>query len=170
MNEENILIIGDDLEQDTNQPARAAGGNSPADDGSWLAGRKNVFAENFLEKHRSEFEDYQRMEREKISCAERFRALDAEITARRQWLESLQAEIATYQTVDIAADIFKNMQLTGQPLLEIAENPLFSAAVLIKEHGKRILHLAEKDVAELQTKFDAFKSEKREVLKELKLT
>jgi hypothetical protein len=44
-----------------------------------------------------------------------------------------------------------------------------SAAALIQQHGQTILRLAENHLAGLQNKFDAFKSEKQELLKELGL-
>jgi hypothetical protein len=88
---------------------------------------------------------------------------------RRQWLEALQKEIAACRDVDIPTDILKNMELSGRPLLEIAQNPLFSAAILIQAHGKKLHQLAESQAAGLQKQFDAFKSEKRETLKELGL-
>ena len=168
MNEENILILGDDLATEEPTNSTAVEKTSP-DDQSWLGGRQNAFSENFLAQHKAEFEDFQRREREKLACAEKCRALETELAGRRQWFESLQSDIAEYQAVDLAADIFKNMELTGRPLLEIAQNPLFSGAALIQQHGKRILQLAESHVTGLQNKFDAFKSEKQETLRELKL-
>jgi hypothetical protein len=104
-----------------------------------------------------------------MACAERFRVWETEIAARRQWLEALQKEIATCRDVDIATDLLKNMELTGRPLLEIAQNPLFSAAALIQEHGKKLLQLAESHADGLQNQFDAFKSEKRDTLEKLGL-
>ncbi len=168
MNEENILIIGDDIaiEESTNPPVSEK--TSPGDQ-SWLGSRQSAFAENFLGKHQAEFQDFQRREREKLACAEQFNALEAELASRRQWFENFQSDVAEYQVIDLAADIFKSMELTGGPLLEIAQNPLFSGAALIQQHGKRILQLAENHVAGLQNKFEAFKSEKRETLRELKL-
>lgn len=164
MNDENILIIGDDLaiEEPTNSI-------TPADDQSWLGNRENALAGHFLEKHKTEFQDFQRVEREKLLCSEQFRAFETELASRRQWLDNLQNEIAEYQAIDLAADLFKNMELTGRPLLEIAQNPLFGGAALIQQHGKKILQLAENHMAGLQNKFDAFKSEQRETLRELKL-
>jgi hypothetical protein len=168
MNEENILIIGDDLAVEA--PANStASEKTSLDDQSWLGSRQNAFSENFLAQHQAEFEDFQRREREKLACTEQFRSLEAELVSRRQWFESLQSDIAEYQAVDLAADIFKNMELTGRLLLEIAQNPLFSGAALIQQYGKRILQLAENHVAGLQNKFDAFKSEKQATLRELKL-
>jgi hypothetical protein len=170
MNDENILIIGDDsaAEQPVNPPVAAAANILTGDD-SWLGSRENTLAENFLEKHRTEFQDFERQEREKMACTERFHAWETEIANRRQWLEALQKEIAACRDVDIATDILKNMELSGRPLLEITQNPLFSAAALIQEHGKKLLQLAESQAAVLQKQFDAFKSEKRETLKELGL-
>jgi hypothetical protein len=170
MNDENILILGDDsaAEQPVDPPMPASD-NILTGDGSWLGSRKNALAENFLEQHKSEFQDFERHECEKMACAERFRSWETEIANRRQWLESLQQEIAAYRDVDIAADILKNMERTGRPLLEIAQNPLFSAATLIQKHGKELLQLAERQAADLQKQFDAFKSEKREILNELGL-
>jgi hypothetical protein len=170
MNDENILIIGDDsaTEQPVNPPTPAPDKILSGDE-SWLDSRKNALAENFLEMHRAEFQDFERQEREKRACAERFQALQNEIASRRQWLESLQNEIAACHDVDIAADILKNMELTGRPLLEIAQNPLFSAATLIQAHGKKLLQLAENQAADLQKQFDTFKSGKRDTLQELGL-
>jgi hypothetical protein len=168
MNDENILILGDDSHQPLT-PSTPTPDKILTADESWLGSRKNVLAENFLEQHKAEFQDFERHEREKLACAEQFRALETEITRRRQWLEALQTEIAACHDVDIAADILKNMELTGHPLLEIAQNPLFSAAALIKEHGKKLLQLAQNQAAALQKQFDTFKSEKRDALKELGL-
>ena len=161
MNDENILLIGDDpaAEQPINPPAPAPDKILTGDE-SWLDSRKNALAENFLEQHKAEFQDFERHEREKLACAERFHALETEIAGRRQWLEALHAEIVACRDVDIATDLLKNMELTGRPLLEIAQNPLFSAAALIQEHGKKLLQLAESRIAALQKQFDAFKSEK----------
>jgi hypothetical protein len=142
MNEENILIIGDDLAVEEPTHSTAAG-KIATDDQSWLGSRGNAFAGNFLEKHNAEFQDFQRLEREKAACAEQFRALETELAGRRQWLESLQSDVADYRAIDLAADIFKNMELTGRPLLEIAQNPLLSGGALIQQHGKGILQLAE---------------------------
>jgi hypothetical protein len=170
MNDENILIIGDDsaAEETIHSPVPVPDKILTSDE-TWLSSRKNALAENFLEKHKAEFQDFERQEREKLACAERFHALETEIANRRLWLEALQKEIAACRDVDLAADILKNMELTGRPLLEIAQNPLFSAAALIKEHGKKLLQLAENQAADLQTQCDAFKSEKRDTLKELGL-
>jgi len=169
MNEENILIIGDDLAtEQTNQPVPASSA-APANDPSWLGTRKNVVAENFLEKHKTQFQDFERVEREKIACFEQFHALERETTARRQWFDTLQKDLAEYQSADLAAGIFNNMERTGRPLLDIVQNPLFSAAALIQQHGQTILRLAESHLAALQNKFDTFKSEKQEMLKELGL-
>ena len=170
MNDDNILIIADDgANNQTSTPPLPTPEKTATNDDSWLGSRQNAFAENFLEKHKTEFQDFERIEREKIACFERFHALEREIAGRRQWLENLQKDIAGCQDEDIAADLFKNMQTTGRPLLEIAQNPLFVGVALIQKHGKKILQLAEADANELQNKFDAFKSEKREVLKELEL-
>jgi hypothetical protein len=170
MNDENILIIGDDSAFEPNlPPAAPAPEKIPTTDESWLGTRKNALAENFLEQHKAEFQDFERREREKLTCAERFHALETELANRRLWLETLEKEIAAYREVDLAADILKNMELTGRPLLEIAQNPLFPAAALIKEHGKKLLQLAENQVAGLQNQFDTFQSEKREMLIELGL-
>ena len=170
MNDENILIIGDDsvAEQPVNPPAPAPDKILTGDE-SWLGSRKSALAENFLEQHKAEFQDFERHEREKMACAEQFRALETEIAHRRQWLESLQQEIAACGDVDLAADILKNMERTGRPLLEIAQNPLFSAAALIQKHGKELLQLAGCQASDLQKQFDAFKSEKRDALTELGL-
>jgi hypothetical protein len=170
MNDENILLIGDDsaAEQPINPPAPAADKILTGDDG-WPGSRKNVLAESFLEKHRAEFEHFEQQEREKMACAEQFRALETEIANRRQWLEALQKEIIACRDVDIATDILKNMELSGRPLLEIAQNPLFSAAALIQQHGKKLLQLAESQAAVRQKQFDTFKSEKSDTLKELGL-
>ena|ERR1700733_9270535 len=170
MNDENILIIGDDStpEQPINPPTPSPD-KILSDDESWLGSRKNALAENFLEQHRAEFQDFERHEREKLACAERFQALETEITRRRQWLEALQQEVAACRDVDLATDILKNMELTGRPLLEIAQNPLFSAAALIQEHGEKLLQLAESQAVGLQKQFDTFKAEKRDTLKELGL-
>jgi len=169
MNEDNILIIADDGAIQTSNPPSSTPEKTVASDESWLGSRQNAFAENFLEKHKTEFQDFERIEREKIACFEQFHALEREIAARRQWLENLQQDIAAYQDVDIAADLFKNMQTTGRPLLELARNPIFAGVALIQKHGKEILQLAEAGANDLQNKFDAFKSEKRELLKELEL-
>jgi hypothetical protein len=166
MNDENILIIGDDRHEPLPTTAPADLSNTGQ---SWLAGRANIFAGSFLQKHDAEFQDFERTERDKMACTEQFHALKAEITSRQQRLKNLRTEIAAYQAIDISADLFKNMQLSGKPLLEIAQNPLFAAAMLIKQHGGRILKLAENDLADLQNKFDTFKSEKREVLQSLDL-
>ncbi len=167
MNEDHLLIIGDDTTSaEPITSTSPAAGKARAGDGSWLDSRNDALAGGFLRQHATEFQDYERHEREKLACAERFHALESEITSRRRSLEGLQQDIADFEHLDLATDIFKNMQLTGRPLLDIAQNPLFAAAALIKEHGKRILHLAEKDVAELQNKFEAFKTEKGEALKE----
>ncbi len=169
MNDDNILIIADDGAAETSTPPPPAPEKIATSDESWLGNRQNAFAENFLEKHKAEFQDFERIEREKIACFEQFHALEREIAGRRQWLENLQKDIAGYQDVDIAADLFKNMQMTGRPLLEIARDPLFVGVALIQKHGKKILQLAEADATVLQDKFDTFKSEKRELLKELEL-
>jgi hypothetical protein len=170
MNDENILLIGDDsaAEQPVNPPVPAADKILTGDE-SWLDSRKNALAENFLEQHKAEFQDFERREREKMACAERFHALETEIIGRRRCLEALHTEIVACRDVDIATDLLKNMELTGRPLLEIAQNPLFSAAALIQEHGKKLLQLAESRIAALQKQFDAFKSEKSGTLKELRL-
>jgi hypothetical protein len=169
MNEENILIIGDDLATEpTNQSASAAS-TAPANDPGWLGDRQNTFAENFLEKNKTQFQDFERVEREKIACFEQFHTLERETAARRQWFETLQKDIAEYQAADLAAEIFKNMERSGRPLLDIAQSPLISALALIQQHGQTILRLAESHLAALQNKFDAFKSEKQELLKELGL-
>jgi hypothetical protein len=168
MNDENILIIGDDVAP--GEPINSAiPEHASPDDQSWLGNRPDAFARDFLGKHDAEFQAFQRLEREKLTCAEQFHALESELAARRQWLENLRSDIAAYEAIDLAADIFKNMELTGRPLLEIAQNPLFAGAALIQRHGKRILQLAENRAAELQNKFDGFKKEKREMLKEIKL-
>src|ERR1700722_10996509 len=110
MNEENIMIIGDDLAiQPATQPASPKEPDPAANEGTWLAGRKSHFTETFLQKHQSEFQDYERREREKMSCADRFRELETELTARRQWLASLRADLAEFQAADIPAEILKNM-------------------------------------------------------------
>jgi hypothetical protein len=170
MNDENILLLGDDSPtvEPTNPPVSAPR-NLLTGDGSWLDSRKNALAENFLEKHKTQFHDFERQEREKMACAEQFHALGTEINGRRQWLEALQTEIAACGDVDIPTDILKNMQLTGRPLLEIAQNPLFSGAALVQQHGKKLLQLAESQAAALQKQFDAFKSEKSDTLKALGL-
>jgi hypothetical protein len=166
MNDENILLLGDDsaAEQPVTPPIPATN-LIPASDESWLGSRKNALAENFLEQHKAEFQDFERHEREKLACAEQFHALETEITRRQQWLEALRAEIVACRDVDIAADLLKNMELSGRPLLEIAQNPLFSAATLIQKHGKELLQLAEIRTTDLQKQFDTFKSEKSGVLK-----
>jgi hypothetical protein len=169
LNDDNILIMADDGATETSTPPSPTPEKATTNDESWLSGRQNAFAENFLEKHKTEFQDFERIEHEKIACFEQFHALEHEIAARRQWLENLQKDIAGYQDVDLAADLFKNMQMTGRPLLEIAQNPVFVGVALIQKHGKKILQLAEADAAILQNKFDTFKSEKRELLKELEL-
>lgn len=170
MNEDNILIIGDDTTgAEPITPTSPAAGKTGTGDGSWLGGRSDALAEGFLHQHATEFQDYERREREKRAAAEQFRALESEIASRHQWLEGLQQDIADYEHLDLAADLYKNMQLTGRPLLDIAQNPLFAAAALIKEHGKTVLRLAEKDVAELQNKFTTFKTEQHQLLKELGL-
>lgn len=172
MNEENILIMGDDLaiRPINNQPSPASEQSQATGEGSWLADRKSALAETFLQKHQSEFRDYEQREREKMTCAEHFRAQDAELTARRQWLETLRNDIAAYQTLDLAAVIYQNMRTTGRSLSDIAQDPQFSAAVLIKEHGRKILQLAEKEISDVEARFETFKSEKRETLKELKFS
>jgi hypothetical protein len=171
MNEENILIIGDDLagQPNVNPSTPAQKPDTTANEGSWLAGRKDHLAETFLEKHKAEFQEHEQREWEKMKCADRFRALKDEITSRRLWLDNLRNDLAEYQAADVPGEIFKNMQRTGRPLLEIAQSSLFPAVVLIKEHGKKILHLAEKELADLEKKFNAFKDEKREALAELGL-
>ncbi len=172
MNEENILIIGDDFAstQTTNQPAPVSEQTQTVADGSWLADRKSALAESFLQKHQSEFQDFEQHERKKMACAEHFRTLDAELTTRRQWLETLRNDIAEYQTLDLATVVYQNMRTTGRSLSDITRDPQFSAAVLIKEHGTKILQLAEKEISDLETRFETFKSEKQEELKELGLS
>jgi hypothetical protein len=167
MNDENILIIGDDGAGEPINSSNAAPEKTSAGDESWLGGRTDAVAENFLRKHKTEFQEFERREREKLACAEQYRALEAEIINRRQWLEGLKSDISAYHNIDLATDLYKNMQLTGRPLLEIAQNPLFAAAALIKEHGKSVLKLAEKDLGDLEEKFETFKAEKGEILKEL---
>jgi hypothetical protein len=159
MNDDNILIIGDDGagEPNINEPNPGPEKVLTAD-ASWLGSRNDVVAENFLQKHKTEFQDFERQEREKLACAERFHTLKTEIANRQQWLEGLQTEIALHQNIDLAMDLYKNMQLTGRPLLDIAQSPLFAAAALIQKHGNAVVQLAEKDLAELQDKFDALKA------------
>lgn len=171
MNEENMLIIGDDLAaQPTIDQAIPVPNAPPGDgDGSWLAGRTNALAEKFLQEHQAEFQDYERRERGKTACAGQFHALQAELAARRQWLENLQKDIAEYQALDLGAEIFLNMKRTGRPLPDVAQSQLFSAVALVKQHGKKLLQLAEQETADLQEKFDAFKSANKETLKELGL-
>jgi hypothetical protein len=168
MNDENILIIGDDGagEQNINESNPSV---ETTTDASRPVGRDDAFAENFLQAHKTEFREFERREREKLACAEQFRTLETEITNRRQWLEGLQSDLAAYENIDLATDLYKNMQLTGRPLLDIAQSPLFSAAAIIKENGKHVLHLAEKDLADLEKKFEVLKEKKEEVLRELKL-
>ncbi len=170
MNEENILIIGDDVAtpQTTNQPAPVPA-QTPAE-GSWLADRKSALTESFLQKHQSEFQDFEQREREKMTCAEHFRTMDAELATRRQWLETLRNDIAEYQTLDLATVVYQNMRTTGRSLSDITRDPQFSAAILIKEHGTKILQLAEKEISDLETRFETFKAEKQEELKELGLS
>jgi hypothetical protein len=171
MNEENILIIGDDVAStQTTKPTPALEQIQTPAEGSWLADRKNALAESFLQKHQSEFQDFEQHERKKMACAEHFRTLDAELTTRRQWLETLRNDIAEYQTLDLATVVYQNMRTTGRSLSDITRDPQFSAAVLIKEHGTKILQLAEKEISDLETRFETFKAEKQEELKELGLS
>lgn len=168
MNEENLTIIGDDIavEEQMNPSAVTETPVLATHDG-WPASRKNALAETFLRTHKAEFENFERLEIEKQARAEQFRALETELARRRQWLETLREDIATYEEVDIAADIYANMGRTGQSLLDIARNPLFSAAAIIREHGGKIISLAEADLAGLQKNFDAFKGEKNGLLENL---
>jgi hypothetical protein len=172
MNEEHILIMGDDLalQPINNQSSPASEQTQASGDGSWLADRKSVLAESFLQKHQSEFHDFEQREREKMACAEHFRTMDADLTARRQWLETLRNDISEYRTLDLATVIYQNMRTTDRSLSDITRDPQFSAAVLIKEHGGKILQLAEKEISDLEAQFETFKSEKLEELKELGLS
>ena len=166
MNDENILIIGDDGAGAETANLSVPEKNLAADAG-WPGGRNDAAAEHFLKKHAAEFRDFEREEREKLARAEQCRAMEMELANRRQWVEGLRNDLAAYRHVDLAADLYKNMQLTGRPLLEIAQSPLFAAAAMIQEHGQGVLKLAEKDLEDLQEKFEVFKAEKGERLKEL---
>ena len=172
MNEEHILIMGDDLaiQPINNQSSPASEQTQAGGDGSWLSDRKSALAESFLQKHQSEFRDFEQREREKMTCAETFRTLDAELTARRQWLETLRNDISEYQTLDLATVVYQNMRTTGRSLSDITRDPQFSAAILIKEHGTKILQLAEKELSDLESRFETLKSDKQEELKELGLS
>ncbi|MGH7943228.1 MAG: hypothetical protein ACREE6_09200 [Limisphaerales bacterium] len=127
----------------------------------------NVDAEEFLQQHGKEFDSFRERRRRVAAAGGKFHQLKIRIEEERIRLQTLEVQTTAYSSLNFADEIFRNLEATGKPLLELAKNPIFAAAVLLKEHGPAILALEKNKIAALEKELADHISSEREFLKEL---
>jgi hypothetical protein len=149
-------------------PVHGFHANSP----DWFAQQGKKIYEFFARDpaHKQEFETWQMRQVGVARISGDFNTFTENLNSGRAYLAGLASQIRTAVDCDLPKTIFNFVKANGiMNLPVIASDRLVSSVAILKEHGPKVLELAEAEQLALEKKFEAFKYENKAVLKDLGL-